>query len=337
MTKREYVKRTVAHQSSDRVPFCIKISEKAIALYGDRIFRDFYNRDVQDDLKEGNINLDEAIQLTIGNYMMPGPVRWWYWDTDKTDPSYKNPEAVPEKMPAITRDDTEENFLKSCNHAKWLADKYQTFTASYIYGSHFEKANSIRGIENFLADIAGAPEFAKQLLDFIIAHNLEILPKILKYDFVDAVLLGSDWGTQKDLFMSPETWENFIMPGEKAEYDLIRSSGKHVMIHSCGNILRIMQRLADLGVEILNPVQNECMDLKFLKETYGKKITFWGGVSTQKTLPYGAPEDVRKETESVIRLMSENGGYITCGSQTIQEDVPYENLKAFVETARFYG
>lgn len=136
--------------------------------------------------------------------------------------------------------------------------------------------------------------------------------------------------------MSPTSWREMIKPGEKREYDLIKSYGKKVMVHSCGCILRIMPEIVELGVDILNPVQPECMDLKFLKETYGKDITFWGGISTQRTLPYGTPEDVRKETQEVIELLSENGGYITCSSQEIQTDVPYENLKALIETAKSY-
>ena len=88
-----------------------------------------------------------------------------------------------------------------------------------------------------------------------------------------------------------------------------------------------------MGVDVLNPVQPECMDLKFLKETY-PEITYYGGISTQKTLPYGTPAEVVKETEDTIELMSRNGGYITAPSQEIQTDVPYENLRALIDTAR---
>ena len=89
-----------------------------------------------------------------------------------------------------------------------------------------------------------------------------------------------------------------------------------------------------MGVDILNPVQPEGMDLAFLKREYGDRLTFWGGISTQTVLPYGTPAEVRKETERVIRLMSDHGGYITCPSQEIQTDVPYENLRALIDTAR---
>ena len=120
-------------------------------------------------------------------------------------------------------------------------------------------------------------------------------------------------------------------------YDAVKAAGRNLMIHSCGCILRIMQELIDLGVDVLNPVQPECMDLNFLKETYGARLAFWGGISTQRILPYGTPDEVRKETERIITLLGKNGGYITCPSQHIQTDVPYENLKAMIETARYYG
>ena len=95
-----------------------------------------------------------------------------------------------------------------------------------------------------------------------------------------------------------------------------------------------MDDLVELGVQGLNPVQPECMDLKWLKENYGDSITFYGGISTQRTLPYGTPGDVIKETNEVVELMSRQGGFITAPSQDIQGDVPYENLIALIETAK---
>ena len=124
-----------------------------------------------------------------------------------------------------------------------------------------------------------------------------------------------------------------IRPGEQQEYDLIKKYGRHVFVHSCGCILRILPDLAEMGVDVLNPVQPECMDLRFLKETY-PGLTYYGGISTQKTLPFGTPADVVRETEETIALMSRNGGYITAPSQEIQTDVPYENLRALIDTAR---
>ena len=128
-----------------------------------------------------------------------------------------------------------------------------------------------------------------------------------------------------------------LKKGERRQYEAIKKEGKHVFVHSCGCILKIMEDIVELGVDVLNPIQPECMDIAELKEKYGEHLTFWGGISTQKTLPYGTPEEVRKETEETIKLMSRGGGYITCPSQEVQTDVPYENLKALIETARAFG
>jgi uroporphyrinogen decarboxylase len=163
-----------------------------------------------------------------------------------------------------------------------------------------------------------------------------MLENFLTAPEVDAVLLGSDWGAQRDLLMSPDCFRTMLKPGEKQEYDLIKKYGKQVFIHSCGNILRIMGDLVELGVDCLNPVQSECMDLEFLKKEYGENISFYGGISTQKTLPYGTPAEVCTEARRVIELMSRSGGYLTSPSQEIQTDVSYDNLRALIDTAGEY-
>lgn len=337
MTKRDYVYRALSHQPSDKVPYCIRLTVEGYEAYGERLMRDFYDEEVQKDLREGRLSFTQAVDLSIGNFMVDLHIPWWTWDMEKLPESYGDPYEAPEEMPPIIRVDSQENLGQFFEEARFISEKYQVFTTALIWESHWEKAYFTRGIENFLADLAAFPEFSQKLLNYIVDLNMEILPKIAACPQLDGILLGSDWGTQRDLIMSPETWNRMIRPGEKRQYDLIKQYNKKVMVHSCGQILRIMPDLVELGVDILNPVQPECMDLRFLKETYGQHITWWGGISTQQTLPNGTPEDVRRETENVIRLMSQKGGYITCSSQEIQLDVPYENLKALIETARSFA
>jgi uroporphyrinogen decarboxylase len=97
-----------------------------------------------------------------------------------------------------------------------------------------------------------------------------------------------------------------------------------------------MDDLAELEIDCLNPVQPECMDLEFLQKTYGSKITWYGGISTQQTLPKGSPSEVKAETRRVTEILSRDGAYIISPSQHIQIDVPYENLKALIDTAKEY-
>ncbi len=90
----------------------------------------------------------------------------------------------------------------------------------------------------------------------------------------------------------------------------------------------------DVCRDVLNPVQPECMDIYDLKDKYGEKITFWGGISTQKTLPYGTPDEVAAETCAVAAYLGQGGGFITAPTQEIQADVPFENLCALIDTAK---
>ena len=127
-----------------------------------------------------------------------------------------------------------------------------------------------------------------------------------------------------------------IREGERQEYDLIHRMNKDVFVHSCGKIDPIIPELSDMGLDALNPIQPECMDIGELKRLYGDRLSFYGGISTQQTLPNGTPDEVRRETRRVIELMSGNGGYITGPSQEIMPDVPYENLIALIDTAKEY-
>lgn len=337
MLKRDYVKESVAHRETDRVPYCVRLTGEAYKAYGERLMKDFPCGDASDDLKEGRLGFNQAVDMSIGNYMADIPTPWWDWDYDNMPKAYGDPYEVPDVMPPIKRRDGDADFERFYENSKYIAGRYGTYNTSLIWGSHWEKAYFTRGIENFLADLAGAPEFAGELLRYIVDTNLTVLPRIVENEHIDGILLGSDWGTQNDLIMSPKTWRELIKDGEARQYRVIRGAGKDVMVHSCGCILRVMDDIVELGVRILNPVQPECMDLGFLKEKYGGDITFWGGISTQRTLPYGTPDEVRRETERVIKLMSAGGGYITCPSQEIQTDVPYENLKALIETARSFA
>ena len=134
--------------------------------------------------------------------------------------------------------------------------------------------------------------------------------------------------------MSPEVWDDLIRPGEHKEYDLVHSYGKDVWLHSCGCVDVLMPRLVEMGLDVINPVQPECMDIAALKADYGDKLAFWGGISTQQTLPFGTPDEVRKEAREIRDMMSSNGGYIFAPAQALQGDVPVPNIQAMLEVAR---
>jgi Uroporphyrinogen-III decarboxylase len=331
MNKRELIISAIEHKQCERVPYAINLTGEGVRDYGPRILDDYKNEKVLADLEEGKLSYHEAVQLCAGNHLMYVNAPWWNWHKL---PKEFFEEDTPESLPTTIGTGSYERFFRHC---EYMRENYDVYLLVAIWGSHWEKAYFCRGIENFLYDLAADPEWSQAVLDLIIRKNIVMLENILTEGNFDGILLGSDWGTQRDLIMSPDCWTNMIQKGEQQEYDLIHKFSKHVWIHSCGKIDRIMPQLCEMGMDVLNPVQPECMDLAFLKDNFGSKTSFYGGISTQKTLPYGTPADVIAETESTIQLMSKSGGYITAPSQEIQSDVPYENLKALIDTAKKYG
>jgi Uroporphyrinogen-III decarboxylase len=331
LNKRELVKNAIQHIATGYTPYSIYLTGEGYKDYGNKILEDYNNSQVMSDYKNGKIDFNQAVSLAMGNHVLYINAPWWGWHNL---PKEFSQEDTPSVMPTTIGYGNYESFFERCDYIRKNYDVYMLVT---VWGSHWEKAYFCRGIENFLYDLAYDPEWSQNVLDLIIRKNIVMLENILHTDSFDGVLLGSDWGTQRGLIMSPDCWRTMIKHGEKAEYDLIHSFGKDVWVHSCGKIDAIMSELCEIGMDVLNPVQPECMDLKELKENYGHLITYYGGISTQRTLPYGTPDEVAAETEYTINLLSNNGGYITAPSQEIQTDVPYENLRALIDTAKKYG
>ena len=331
MTRRELVKQALAHKNEGRVPYTIILAPESNALYGPKLIERYGDANIKKEYEAGRLSLLEAYSLAIGNCMLYVSAPWWGWHSFPED--YSTEEA-PTLLPYTSGYGSYEGSFK---HWKYLRENFDAYQLVTIWGSHFEKAYFARGLENFLADIAGEPEFAARLLNMIIRKNMVMLENFLVSPDIDGVLLGSDWGTQRGLLMSPQSWTTLIREGERMEYELVHSMKKDVFVHSCGKIDAILPDLCEIGVDGLNPVQPECMDLAELKEKYGDTLTYFGGISTQQILPNGTPDEVRRETRRVVELMSRNGGYITAPSQEIMPDVPYENLLALIDTAKEYA
>jgi uroporphyrinogen decarboxylase len=113
-------------------------------------------------------------------------------------------------------------------------------------------------------------------------------------------------------------------------YGVVRDADKFVMIHSCGDVDELFDDLIAIGVNCFNPFQPEVMDVDALLQQYRGRLTFHGGLSTQRTLPYGTVDDVRAETEHLLAL-GRAGGYIFAPAHDVEGDVPLENMLAFID------
>lgn len=207
-------------------------------------------------------------------------------------------------------------------------DRFRMFSIDF---SLFERAWSLRGMENLLMDFIENPSFVHELLDAIADHNIELIRNALAYD-IDAVYCGDDWGQQHGLIMGYAAWKEFIQPRLKRMYAATRGAGKFQVIHSCGDVDELFTDLTDLGVNLFNPFQPEAMDIRTLLEQYRGRLAFWGGLSTQITLPKKGVAEVRDEARDLL-ARGRAGGYVFAPSHAVEGDVPLENMLAFIEEA----
>jgi len=205
-------------------------------------------------------------------------------------------------------------------------DRYRVFQIGF---SLYERAWTLRGLEPLLTDFYENPDFVHTLLERIADYNIAQIHEALKYD-IDAVYFGDDWGQQHGLQMGPKLWHKFIEPVLKRMYSVVHAAGREVFIHSCGDVDELFDDLIAAGVNCFNPFQPEVMDVAALLESYRGRLVFHGGLSTQRTLPYGSVEDVRRESEGLLELGRE-GSYIFAPAHDVEGDVPLENMLVFID------
>ena len=213
-----------------------------------------------------------------------------------------------------------------------IAARPDCFRVFHVGFSLYERAWTLRGMENLLADFYENPQFVHELFRAIADYNIAQVREALNYD-IDAVYFGDDWGQQHGLQMGKYLWMKFIYPVLKRTYAVVRAAGKFVYIHSCGDVDELFDDLIGIGVNCFNPFQPEVMDVPSLMKQYRGRLTFHGGLSTQRTLPYGTVADVRRETERLLEL-GRYGGYILSPAHAVEGDVPLENMLAFIELAQ---
>jgi uroporphyrinogen decarboxylase len=210
-----------------------------------------------------------------------------------------------------------------------FADRFRVFQIGF---SLYERAWTMRGWGNLMTDFYDHAAFVRELFSAIADYNIAQVTEALRYD-VDAIYFGDDWGMQHGLQMGPAIWHEFIYPVLKRMYGVVREAGKYVMIHSCGDVDELFDDLIEIGLDCFNPFQPEVMDVDALLPRYRGRLAFYGGLSTQRTLPYGSVEDVRDATRHLLDLGRE-GGYIFAPAHDVEGDVPVANILAFIDVVR---
>jgi len=199
----------------------------------------------------------------------------------------------------------------------------------------------IRDVEEWYVSTALRRDYVYKVFEGqceIALKNLETLAQALG-DKVQAVFLtGTDFGTQRGLFISPAAYRDLYKPFHKAVNDFVHAHTPwKTFIHSCGSVVDLLDDFIEAGFDILNPVQCSAagMDPKLLKERFGDRLVFWGGgVDTQNTLPFGTPQEVYEQVRRRVDLFGAGGGFVFNTIHNIQAKTPVENVLAMVKALR---
>jgi uroporphyrinogen decarboxylase len=177
-----------------------------------------------------------------------------------------------------------------------------------------------------------SPDFYEEMLDNLMNLYLKFVDYTADLP-IDAIMFGDDWGDQRGVILGPELWRKFLKPRWAKIYDAVHTKGKLVISHCCGSMIDVMPDVIEMGLDILESVQPEArgMNPYELKKNWGDKITFWGCLGTQSTIPYGTPDDIKREVNRLCKEVGRGGGFILSPAKPLQPETPTENAMAVVE------
>jgi uroporphyrinogen decarboxylase len=332
MTRRERVAVSLEHRQPDRIPYNIRFTEpareKMARWYGDARFEE----------KLGNCLVTLSTEPR-GGWRQVRPGIWedqfgvqWDRSIDADIGNVSNLVLTRENLLSYRFPDPEDPS-RFADHERRIAQAGDAYVVTDLGFSLFERAWTLAGMETVLMAMADDASFAHGLLDRILEFNLRIIEKACDLP-VDAMMFGDDWGHQRGVIMGPALWREFIKPRVRRMYALVKAKGKKVFIHSCGKVDELFPDLIECGLDMFNPFQPEVMDVFEMKRRYGDRLSFYGGISTQKTLPYGTPAQVRDEVRRLIEKVGKSGGFIAAPAHDVPKDAAPECIAAMIEALR---
>jgi len=196
-----------------------------------------------------------------------------------------------------------------------------------VLNNPFKTCWNLRGMENYLCDMMIEPDFAKELMKRVTEYEIFKGLRLIEAG-CDILGISGDIAMQDRLLVNPRAWREIDKPNFARMVQKFKEAKPDIVIyfHSDGNLEEVIPDLIEVGVEIINPMQPECMDLVKIKKLYGDKFIMHGTISIQRTLPFGTVDDVRNEVLHRIKYLGENGGLILAPSNHVQPDTPMENI-----------
>jgi len=217
-----------------------------------------------------------------------------------------------------------------------IAQRDSYFIGCDISPNAFEMWWRIRGLEKTFIEIALQPDLSQEAFRRCNEFAMKLAEGASRRYELDWLWMGDDVGSQTGMMISPDTWRKMIKPLLADCVQTAKRHGSWAAFHSCGAIRPIIDDLIEIGIDVLNPIQCNCVGMEplELKREYGADLAFMGGVDTQGVLPNGTAAEVRRATERLIEGMtSDGGGYILAASHTVPPETPDENIFAMYEVA----
>lgn len=354
MTSRERVLAALAKQETDRVPRLLY--EEAIGytppvarMLGEHCSplspRDFFHMDITHvALQESRLSRErfrEWLGARADGALQSGQVDewgvWWRMGDFHHFADIESPLTGIDDLGRLKDypwPDLDESYRYEGLRQRVAALQSAGFAVAAFAGSVFEQSWYLRGMESMMMDMLAAPEFAHYMFERTAAFQARAAREFARAG-VDIVITGDDVAGQRGLLMSAGAWREYLKPRLAATIKAVKevNSGCAVFYHSDGNIGPLIPELIEVGVDILNPIQPECMDPAQIKREYGDRLAFWGTVSVQRTMPLGTPADVKAEVRARVREVGHGGGFILAPAHVLGPEVPWENIVAFFEAA----
>jgi len=201
----------------------------------------------------------------------------------------------------------------------------------------WETAWYMRGMENLMCDMVNEDPMATVLLDRVTDFAIQKAVSYAKAG-VDGLFLGDDVGMQHTIMMSEGLYNEWLKPRLKKVIDAAHAIKPDIVIfyHSCGHVTELIPYLIEAGVDVLNPVQPECMDFKKIHAEYGDRLSFHGTIGTQTVMPFGTPKEVRQKVFENLDIAGQKGGLYVCPTHLLEPEVPVENVVAYIQACIDY-
>jgi hypothetical protein len=292
---------------------------------------------------EGDTRVPPSAWMPKGSYFFDSLNRQQPLDESKLDPVDNCAEMGPMSEEEVR------HFARTARHwhENTTAGVYMTLPGTafgdiaLVPAPWIKHPKGIRGVTEWYMATAAHRDYVRKVFECqceSALKNIEWLTAAVG-DCAQVVFVsGTDFGTQTSQFCSVRTYREMYKPFHKAVNDRIHQLSKwKTFIHSCGAVRPFIPDFIDAGFDVLNPVQCSAtgMDPRLLKREFGRQLVFWGGgVDTQKTLPFGTPDEVYREVRERIDIFGEGGGYVFNGIHNLQSNVPTENLLALFRAVK---